>query len=77
MNKSFEFESDFSGTLEAWQALYQEAALMLYQKHREVALSKSMIESTLARNQLLEARREQLEQQLSDLEDLRDHRVFS
>lgn len=47
MNTSFKFESDFPGTLEAWQTLYQEAVRMLYQKHREVAISKSMIESTL------------------------------
>jgi len=77
MNTSFELVSDFSTTLETWQSLYKEVALTLRQKNREVTLSKSMIQSTLQRNQLLEAKREQLEQQLSDLEGLIDDRVFS
>ena len=77
MSTSFELVSGFSTTLETWQSLYQEVALTLRQKNREVTLSKSMIQSTLQRNQLLEAKREQLEQQLSDLEGLIDDRVFS
>ena len=77
MNPSFELSSDFSSTLETWQALYQETVLRLYQTNREVALSKSMIEASLERSQLLEAKHAQLEQHLSDPEDLIDNRVFS
>ncbi len=77
MKTSFELSSDFSATLETWQALYKGAVLRLYQTNRELALSESMIEASLQRNQLLEEKHEQLEQQLSDLEDLIDHRVFS
>ena len=77
MNTSFELSSDFSATLETWQALYEEAVLRLYQTNREVTLSKRMIQASLQRRELLERKHEQLEQQLSDLEDLIDNRVFS
>lgn len=77
MNTSFELASDFSTTLETWQTLYKEAVLRLYQTNREVALSQSMIQSSLQRRQLLEAKRERLERQLSDPEDLIDNHVFS
>lgn len=77
MKPSFELASDFSATLETWQGLYQEVVLRLYQTNREVTLSKNMLKSTLARIELLEEKHEQLEQQLSDPEDLIDNRVFS
>ena len=77
MKTFFEFVSDFSTPLETWQSLYKEVALTLRQKNREVTLSKSMIQSTLQRNQLLKAKCEQLEQQLFDLEGLIDDHVFS
>lgn len=77
MNPFFESVPAFSTTLETWQSLYKEVVLTLCQTNREVNLSKSLIQSTLQKRQLLEAKCEQLEQQLSALESLIDHRVFS
>ena len=68
MNPSPELVSEFSDSLESWQSLYKEAILILRQKKRELALSKGLVQSTLQNIQLLEAKREQLQQQLVDLE---------